>query len=401
MREGAEPVNVSAPAETSGGGTPANDTNPFVSSAPLPPHQSTFHGQQPPQKPKRRKRGWIIFAIVVVVIGGGVAAAWGPVASVIAHFQGPPDYEGSGTGEVDFIINEGDTGEDIAKNLVTAGVTKSFDAFYDLILKTDPTFVPGVFKLKSHMSAQAALDALLDPANQLHNTVLVTEGQVQADVFAELESVLGLSASELDSLGTQPGLFGLPAEATTLEGFLFPATYQFDPGVTPKQALQTMVDRTMKALDDAGVAEADRWNTIVLASLIQKEAGLRDDYYKVSRVFLNRMNPDLWPTGLLESDATVAYGTGHTDRVSTTDAERADASNAYNTYVHPGMVIAPISNPGELAIDAALHPADGPWLFFVTWNLQTGETAFSTTVDEHAAAVAKWQAWMAEHPEYK
>jgi UPF0755 protein len=258
-----------------------------------------------------------------------------------------------------------------------------------------------VFKLKEHMSAQAALDALLDPANQLHNTVLVTEGQVQSDVFAELESTLGFSADELAALGSQPALFGLPSEATSLEGFLFPATYQFDPGVTAQQALQIMVDRSMKALDAAGVAPSERWNTIVLASLIQKEAGLRDDYYKVSRVFLNRLNPSLWPTGLLESDATVAYGTGHTDRVSTTDAERADASNPYNTYVHPGMVIAPISNPGELAIDAAIHPADGPWLFFVTWNLDTGETIFSTTIAEHEAAVAQWQAWMAEHPEYK
>jgi len=117
-------------------------------------------------------------------------------------------------------------------------------------------------------------------------------------------------------------------------------------------------------------------------------------------VFQNRLDPALWDSGLLQSDATVAYGTGKTHLVTTTDAERADSQNVYNTYVHPGMVAGPISNPGDLAIDAALHPADGPWLFFVTINLDTGETAFSSTVEEHDAAVIVWQNWMREHPEY-
>jgi UPF0755 protein len=116
----------------------------------------------------------------------------------------------------------------------------------------------------------------------------------------------------------------------------------------------------------------------------------------VSRVFLNRLAIGM----LLQSDATVAYGTGHTNTVTTTNAERADASNPYNTYVHPGLPPGPISNPGDLAINAALHPADGPWLYFVTWNLKTGETIFSTTIAEHNAAVAKWQQWMKDNPGY-
>lgn len=374
---------------------PADNTPPIV-----PPGETIVYGQEPP-KPPRRRRALIALVIVLVLVGGGTALAWAPVSQFIARMQGPEDYSGTGTGSVNFVINEGETGEDIAQNLVDAGVTKSFDAVYDLMLEQNPVFVPGVYALKLQMSAQAAIDALLDPANRLENTVLVTEGQTQADVFVELETVLGFSSDELTTLAENPAQFGLPAEATSLEGFLFPATYTFDPGVTATEAIQTMVDRCFEALDAAGVAPEDRWNTIVLASLIQKEAGLRDDYYKVSRVFQNRLNPDLWPLGLLQSDATVAYGTGNTHRVSTTDAERADASNPYNTYVHPGMVIAPISNPGELAIDAALNPADGPWLYFVTWNLDTGETIFSTTQAEHEAAVAQWLAWMDEHPEYQ
>lgn len=356
---------------------------------------------EPPAKPKRRGRRLTVLIVLLALLGVGTAAAWGPVSALVAKVQGPADYQGDGTGSVQFVINSGDTGEDIARNLHTAGVTASFEAMYNLLLKSNPTFEPGVFNLKQHMSASAALAALLDDSNRAEDTVLITEGQTQADVFSELETVMGFSASDLAALAAQPQLFGLPSEAQSLEGFLFPATYTFTPGTTAQDALQAMVTRCFKALDSAGVAAADRWNTIVFASLIQKEAGLKDDYPKVARVFLNRLNPDLWPTGLLESDATVAYGTGQTNRVSTTDAERADASNPYNTYVHPGMVVRPISNPGDLAIDAALHPADGDWLYFCTVNLETGETVFSTTEAEHAAAVAQWQAWMAAHPEYQ
>ncbi|AMB60359.1 hypothetical protein AWU67_05180 [Microterricola viridarii] len=317
--------------------------------------------------------------------------------------SGPEDYEGQGTGEVIVMIHDGDIGSDIATTLHAQGVTKSFDAFYDLLLKKASThvFQPGAYKLASGMSAQAALDALIDPANKLEQTVVIPEGTVAADVYQLISEGTSIPLDEVQAAAADVASFGLPSEATTLEGFLFPATYTFSPGIGAHDALATMVNRQFQALDSAGVAQADRWKTIVLASLIQKEAGLRDDYYKVSRVFLNRLEPALWESGLLQSDATVAYGTGNTHRVSTTDAEREDASNAYNTYVHPGLPIGPISNPGDLAIDAALHPADGPWLFFVTWNLDTGETIFSSTVEEHDAAVAKWLAWMDEHPEYQ
>ncbi len=124
--------------------------------------------------------------------------------------------------------------------------------------------------------------------------------------------------------------------------------------------------------------------------------GLAADYPKVARVFLNRL-----AIGMdLQSDATVAYGTGNTHTVTTTDAERNDASDPYNTYQHAGLPVGPISNPGDLAINAAVHPADGTWLYFVTVNLKTGDTVFSTTYADHEAAVAQWQQWMKENPSY-
>ncbi|WP_285043256.1 endolytic transglycosylase MltG [Plantibacter sp. LMC-P-059a] len=365
-------------------------------------------GGEPPKR-RRGRRGLIALIVSIVVVGGLVACAavvwtsYEPQIRKVLGWEEPNDFEGAGSGEVVVMINEGDIGEDIATNLHDAGVTKSFDAFYDLLLAqpTQPEFFPGAYKLKLKMSADSALAALTDEANRMEDTFVIPEGTAEQDALPSIAEGTGIPLEELQAAAADVASFGLPAEATSLEGFLFPATYSLPDGGDAHAVLQTLVNRSFQALDDAGVKPEDRWKTIVLASLIQKEAGLRDDYYKVSRVFLNRLDPSQWESGLLQSDATVAYGTGNTHRVSTTDAEREDASNPYNTYVHPGMVVRPISNPGDLAIDAALHPADGPWLYFVTWNLDSGETIFSTTQEEHEAAVAKWLSWMDEHPEYQ
>ena len=352
--------------------------------------------------PRRRGRTALIASVsaLAVLVGLGGAGFWaftsGPLASAFAPAD---DFEGPGTGEVLFTIEEGDIGDVIANNLVDAGVIKSFDPFYKLLLEADPqvVFVPGVYTLKLGMSSQGALDALQDLDNLVTVQVVVPEGEVMSNILSTISTEAELPMNEVQAAAADYTTYGLPPEATSLEGFLFPATYDFSPGLTAREILQAMVDRCFQALDGAGVADADRYRVIVFASLVQKESGLKDDFYKVARVFQNRLDQG-WN---MESDATVAFGTGHTDRVETTSAERADESNPYNTYIHPGLPFAPISNPGDVAIDAVMHPADGPWMFFVTWNLDTGETIFSETADEHAAAVDQWVAWMDEHPEYQ
>jgi len=363
---------------------------------------------EPPREKRSHKGAWgclIVFVVLAALVAGVAVFLQGPISQIIAATQGPADFtaEEAATGEdIIVMIHNGDGGSDIASTLVEDGVVKSFESFYSVLLQTapEPVFQPGAYQLKTKMVASTALEALLDEDTRLNQTVVVPEGTAAVDVLAAISEGTEIPLADLQAAAANVAQFGLPAEATTLEGFLFPATYTFSPEDTAEVALQTMVNRQYEALDAAGVAVADRWSTIVFASLIQREAGLREDYYKVSRVFLNRLDPAQWNSGLLQSDATVAYGTGKTHLVTTTDAERGDTGNVYNTYAHPGMVVGPISNPGDLAIDAALHPVDGSWLFFVTINLDSGETAFSTTVEEHDAAVIVWQNWMREHPEY-
>lgn len=365
--------------------------------------QQHYVSHDEPPKKRRWVRRLIVTIVVLGLLGGMAGGAYAIFQPQIVKVQNalfPPDndYKGSGTGEVTFTIKSGDDGSSIAQNLAKAGVVKTYDAFYSLLLRQKPQveFQPGVFKLAKRMSSAAALAALEDPTSRLQNTAVIPEGTAEKDALQTVATATKIPLAELQAAAANPAGYGLPAQAKSVEGFLFPATYTFPPGTTAQQAIKTMVDRMFQSLDAAGVAPQNRWNTVVLASIVQREAGLKDDYPKVARVFLNRLAQG-WD---LQSDATVAYGTGHTDRVATTDAERADAGNPYNTYVHPGLPVGPISNPGDLAINAVQHPADGTWMYFVTWNLKTGETIFSTTQAEHDAAVAKWQQWMKDNPGY-
>lgn len=356
------------------------------------------HGRK---APKKRLLAIALSSAIVLVVGAGATLyATGTLSSILNPVD---DYDGTSGEVVEFTIAEGDSGETIAQNLSDAGIVKSFEAFYKLLLKTEPApvLIPGVYSLHANMSAKDALTALLDEDNRLVNQVVITEGTLLPNVLKQLADSTKIPLADFQQAVKDPQALGLPSEAKTVEGFLFPATYNFSPNQSANDIIKLMIARTFVALDKANVAPADQFRVITMASLVQKEAGSVEDMYKVARVFTNRLNPDLWSSGLLESDATVAYGSGHTNRWETTVAERADRSNIYNTYLHPGPLVAPISNPGEDAIDAVLNPAAGNWLFFVAVNLETGETIFSETADQHAAAVEKMVAWWQAHPEYE
>jgi len=360
-----------------------------------------------PREPRpKRRRGPLIAGIVIValVLVAGVSAytfAAPKVQQLVAAISGakePDDYTGSGTTKVTITIKQGDIGEDVAKTLQRSGVVKDSSVFYKLLLASpDVQFQPGSYALKKHMSSKSALKALQDTGNRVQASIVIPEGTALKDIEAGMVSKAGLTQAEVSAAAKDLSAYGLPAGVTTLEGWLFPATYPINPGWTAKQYFGAMVDTMKEHLQAAGVAPADQEHVIVFASLVQKEAGLAADYPKVARVFQNRLDRGM----KLQSDATVAYGTGNTHTVTTTDAERADAGNRYNTYVHDGLPPAPISNPGDIAIKAVTQEATGNWLYFVTVNLQTGETVFSDTYDQHLAAVKQFQAWLRAHPDYQ
>jgi UPF0755 protein len=341
-----------------------------------------------------RRRGIALFAIIALVLGVVGYANRSAIRSGFDQLIGN-DYQGDGYSTVLVEINSGDTGSTVANSLVQMGVVKNYRTIYKLILEANPKFYPGTYKLHLHMSSAAALKALLDPNASLTNRVLIKEGLRANAILDQLAAATGIPRAEFKAAAQQRVAIGLPADAVSIEGYLFPATYTFSSNSTAVSILKTMISRMQDELDRFGVKAADRNRVLTLASIIQKEARQQPDFYKVSRVFLNRIKSGMH----LQSDATVSYGVdGNT--VNTTAAERAN-NNGFNTYLHAGLPIGPISAPGSVAIDAALHPADGTWLYFCAINLQTGETVFSTTLAEHQKAVALWRAWMKEHPGYE
>src|SRR5690606_6341553 len=123
------------------------------------------------------------------------------ISALVERFTPAADFDGPGTGEVIFMIHDGDTGADIAENLVDEGVTASYDALYDLLLAQtpEPEFHPGAYRLAEEMSAKSALDALLDPTRKLENTLLITEGTWARDALAEASAVLEIPIEELQA----------------------------------------------------------------------------------------------------------------------------------------------------------------------------------------------------------
>lgn len=351
-------------------------------------------GGAPPRR--RRRWPWVVLGVLALLAGIGAAGAWyvwtnyeSQVREVLG-WELPNDYEGAGNGtEVFVTIYAGEIGSDVATSLVEQGVTMTFDAFYELLLADDSiAFIPGTYRLQEEMSARSALDALLDPSNKVELSATVREGLRAGEVIDALSAGTGLPLADYEAAIADPSIYGIPAEAPNIEGYLFPATYTFEPETTAEDHIRTLVGEMFSRLDAAGVAVENRHTVLTKASLIQREARLADDFYRVSRVIENRLEGG-WK---LEFDSATQYGAGETGSVwSSGDA--LDADNPYNTYVIEGLPIGPISAPGELAIDAVLNPAPGDWFFFVTINLATGETQFSETIAQHEQGVAKLRAW--------
>ncbi|WP_372967134.1 endolytic transglycosylase MltG [Microbacterium sp.] len=353
---------------------------------------------------KKRRTGCLVALIIVLAILGGLAAGgvwvWNTYGDKISDALGwgePADWEpGVATGEVLVTIKDGDTGSPVSTALHEAGVTRTEEVFYDYLVKENisVTFYPGIYRLQEKMTAEAALEALQNPENKLENSASIGEGATIESSLPAMAESLGMPLEELQAaVDADPSTYGV--EASTLEGWLFPAVYTFDPGVTAEQVIQRMVDRTRESLDAAGVPAADAQRILTIASIIQRE-GRTDDFPKVSRVIQNRLDIDM----KLQMDSTAQYGYGSLhEGVVSSSAEALEDPNEWNTYVHTGLPITPIASPSDAAIDAAMHPADGPWLYFVTINLATGETQFSETYEEHLQGVEKWEQWCQENPD--
>jgi UPF0755 protein len=344
------------------------------------------------RRTRRRRRVAVLVALVIMAaLAAGVVLGGQKVIDLI----NPPDYSGQGTGSVHVRVAQGDTLKAIGQTMVDTGVIASVRPFTDAAGK-DPratSIAPGIYGLHSHMSGKAALSLLLDPKSRLVSRVTIPEGLTVQKTLQRVAQGTGTPVEQLQTAAADTASLGLPAYAgTSLEGFLYPATYDFEPGTTPVEMLKAMVARGQQVLTGLGIPEAQRLTDVTLASIVQAESAGGDDMAKVARVLDNRL-----AIGMpLQLDTTVNYANNKSG-LTTTSQDRANPS-PYNTYLHPGLPPGPISNPGEQALKAVLAPAQGNWLYFVVVDPDTGETRFATTAEEHAQNVTLFQQWLKQHP---
>lgn len=362
---------------------------------------------EPVGEPPRRRFVPNVFALLLslAVVLGGAYGVYRVAAPAISDFVASEDYPGPGSGSVDVVINDGDSGRVIAATLVRAGVIKTSSSFVDAS-GDEPELAkkiqPGTYTLQKEMRAVDALGLLADPKNRSVDRVTIPEGLWASEIYERLSKATGVPLKNYTAAAKDAKALGLPAAAKgNPEGWLFPSTYEFGPKATATEQLATMVDQAIKVMTAEKIPESKWEETMIMASIIESEAGSSADRRKVSRVFYNRLeNPSAETVGMLQSDATVSYGAKRR-AVAPTAQELADKSNPYNTRQHKGLPPGPISNPGRDSIDAAVKPAKGPWFFFVTVNPDTGETKFSETYAQFLQDSQEFAQWCVENPEAK
>lgn len=276
---------------------------------------------------------------------------------------------------VSISIPTGATGAEIAQLLKEAGVVASAESFFRAAVANPKaaSIAPGTHSLSLKISGKTALQQLLDP-KRITNLIKIGEGAWNSEIFTQM------AATKI--WGEEPAESGkkveLPKGIKTLEGVLFPAQYSFAEEISQVEALQSMVNRfngaisTINFVDPAG--KLDKQQLVTVASLVQAEGDTKE-FAQISRVIRNRLILGM----PLQFDSTVHYlqkirGQIFLSRKSTT------LKSPYNTYQNYGLPPGPIGNPGLAALKAAIAPAEGDWLFFIT--VAPGDTRFTKSFSE-------------------
>ena len=339
--------------------------------------------------------------MVVLLVALGLVVGTGAVATsvlwpVVTSLTESNDYTGSGSGSASIVVHGGDSSRAIGAALAKAGVVKTARAFGDAA-SSNPrsgSIQPGTYALRTKMSAASALAMLLNRVNRTVPRVTVREGLWTSETITALAAATGRPLADYTRALENPALLGLPAEAKgNAEGYLFPSTYEFEVDATAAEQLQTMVAKSLEELRRLGVAPVNAKRVLTIASIVEAETRAKADGPKVARVIENRLARPM----PLQLDTTVAFISHKRGKAGTTDAERA-ARSPYNTYLVPGLPPGPIDSPGLSAMRAAIHPAAGPWFYFVAVNPDTGETRFAVDAAGHAANVKLFLAWCTKNP---
>jgi peptidoglycan lytic transglycosylase G len=347
-------------------------------------------------RPRRRGFGCLVgLVIVAVVVAAGAFAYTKGVDLLKRALSKPPEPAcSSAHGRSTVVtVHSGDTWADAAKMLCKRGVITDYSTFIDAANAATKSLLPGSYRLGAAIPAATAFNALSDPSRRLLTPVTIPEGYRAKEALASIVAKTRFSTSQVQHAYTKLEESGLPAYAKNdAEGYLFPATYDVEPGMTAGDLLTQMVKqfddyaKTAKLQARARTLGYPPGDLVTVASLVQAEARRTQDMPKVAAVIYNRLKAGM----PLQLDSTLHYAVETRGQIATSNNLRA-LDSPYNTYTLTGLPPTAIDSPGADALDAALHPASVPYRYFVTVNLRTGETRFATTFAQHLHNVALYK----------
>ena len=321
-----------------------------------------------------------------VALAGAVALTLVALVGLwLEHQINPSAHPGTA---VDVTIPRGASSSEIAAVLVKDHViSSSFWFRVYLRLHGSGAFDAGVYQVREHDSYASVVKALHGP--QVSHDLVIPEGFTVSQIADRVGALPGHSASAFLALaegGTVRSPYE-PAASNNLEGLLFPDTYTVTPGETDSAILNQMISRFDQEANQEGLNSAatsvgiSPYQAVIVASMIEREAKISSDRPLVAEVVYNRLAKGM----RLQIDATVLYalGPGHSSLTSSDLAVKSP----YNTYLVTGLPPGPIANPGRAAIQAALHPVQGNYLYYVVVQAD-GQEAFSATLSGQEANIA-------------
>jgi peptidoglycan lytic transglycosylase G len=328
----------------------------------------------------RRRR---ILALGLLLVG--LLVAW----FLIAFFQPPPFDPGKGSGEAIVTVPEGASAGQVADLLTDNDVVSNgtlFEWRLKLAGKTDQ-ILPGRYVLASNMSYSEAIDRLTSAGGKVN--VTIPEGEDRTQIAATVGD-LGLSgdylAASKSSKGFDPNRYGAQ-NPKSLEGFLFPATYELDPGASVDQLVSQQLEAFRQNISGVNLSYAKSKNLTVydvltIASMIDKEVQIASERPLVAAVIYNRLHRGM-PLGI---DATTRFEFhNYTDEITQSQLE---SPSPYNTRTHVGLPPTPIGNPGLPSIEAAARPAKVNYLYYVLNGDGSGHHCFTASGQEFNQLVA-------------
>jgi UPF0755 protein len=378
------------PAEAPGG----SGSLTAVSELPVQPPPPARRRTLSPAGPRRGRGGHWPRRIGALI---GLLVIVGALYFIDGVFQ---PFHGDGKGAVAVTIPAGANAAKIGDLLAARGVVDSgrFFALNAMLTGRRGKLHPGQYTLARGMTNSAAISALTKgPAVKPIASFKLTipEGPSRREMAPKIEKsgVKGsyLKASETPEVLKRVHALGAPAGTKTAEGFLFPATYTLPDGSTAGKLVGEQLDafdETFGKLDMsyAKKKKLTRYDVLIIASMIEREAQVAKDRPLVSAVIYNRLKRGM----PLAIDATIRYYTNNWQRPIR--QSELDAREPFNTRIHEGLPPTPIGNPGLASLQAAAHPADKPYLFYVRKPGNSGEHAFSSTDAQFERDVQRYEA---------